>query len=112
MLRCVLYRDSVPRYTVYALNDVVLSKNAIARLLHIEVQFNGRFFCILPADGVIISSPTGSTAYALSAGGPIIPPHLDSMLLAPLCAHTLYSRPLIAAATDRMADFVSGAIVI
>ena len=102
VLRCVLYRDGVPRYTIYALNDVVLSKNAIARLLHIEVQFNGRFFGILPADGVILSSPTGSTAYALSAGGPIIPPHLDSMLLAPLCAHTLYSRPLIAAATDRI----------
>ena len=105
MLRCVLYRDEMgknPLYTICALNDVVLTKNAIARLLHIEVRFDDRFFGVLPADGVIISSPTGSTAYALSAGGPIIPPHLDSMLLAPLCAHTLYSRPLVAAATDRI----------
>ncbi|MDO4787189.1 MAG: NAD(+)/NADH kinase [Fretibacterium sp.] len=102
LLRCVLHRDGVPLHTLYALNDVVLSKNAIARLLHIEVRFDDRFFGVLPADGVIVSSPTGSTAYALSAGGPIIPPHLDSMLLAPLCAHTLYSRPLMAAATDRI----------
>ena len=102
LLHCVLYRNGAPLHTLYALNDFVLSKNAIARLLHIEVRFNDRFFGILPADGVIVSSPTGSTAYALSAGGPIIPPHLDSMLLAPLCAHTLYSRPLMAAAADRI----------
>ncbi|NLL36239.1 MAG: NAD(+)/NADH kinase [Fretibacterium sp.] len=100
LLRCVLYRDDIPLHTLFALNDVVLSKNAIARLLHIEVRFNDNFFGVLPADGVIVSSPTGSTAYALSAGGPIIPPHLNSMLLAPLCAHTLYSRPLMAAPTD------------
>ena len=96
LLHCVLYRVGAPLHTLYALNDIVLSKNAIARLLHIEVRFDDRFFGILPADGIIVSSPTGSTAYALSAGGPIIPPHLDSMLLAPLCAHTLYSRPLMA----------------
>ena len=102
LLHCILYRDGAPLHTLYALNDIVLSKNAIARLLHIEVRFDDRFFGVLPADGVIVSSPTGSTAYALSAGGPIIPPHLDSMLLAPLCAHTLYSRPLMAAATDRI----------
>ena len=102
LLHCVLYRDGASLHTLYALNDIVLSKNAIARLLHIEVRFDDRFFGILPADGIIVSSPTGSTAYALSAGGPIIPPHLDSMLLAPLCAHTLYSRPLMAAATDRI----------
>ena len=102
LLRCVLHRDNVPLHTLYALNDVVLSKNSIARLLRIEVRFDGRFFGVLPADGIIVSSPTGSTAYALAAGGPIIPPHMDSMLLAPLCAHTLYSRPLVAAATDRI----------
>ncbi|MBQ9564052.1 MAG: NAD(+)/NADH kinase [Synergistaceae bacterium] len=102
VLRCVLYRDEKPLHTIYALNDVVLSKNAIARLLHIEVRLNGRFFGVLPADGVIVSSPTGSTAYALSAGGPIIPPYMDSMVLAPLCAHTLYSRPLMAGANDRI----------
>lgn len=102
LLKCVIYHQNEPSHTFYALNDVVLSKNAIARLLYIEIQFNGRFFGVLPADGVIISSPTGSTAYALSAGGPIVPPHLDSMVMAPLCAHTLYARPIMAAAGDRI----------
>ena len=100
LLYCTLFRDGNPLHKIYALNDVVLTKNAIARLLHIEVRFNGNFFGILPADGIIISSPTGSTAYALSAGGPILPPHMPSMLLVPICAHTLYSRPLLAAAED------------
>jgi NAD+ kinase len=89
-----------PLHVLCALNDVVLTQNAIARLLHIEVRFNDKFFGVLPADGIIISSPTGSTAYALSAGGPILPPHMRSMLLAPICAHTLYSRPLLAAPED------------
>lgn len=100
LLRCTLFREAAPVHTIHALNDVVLTKNAIARLLHIEVRFNDKFFGVLPADGIIISSPTGSTAYALSAGGPIVPPHMLSMLLAPICAHTLYSRPLLAAAED------------
>ncbi|MBQ6111790.1 MAG: NAD(+)/NADH kinase, partial [Synergistaceae bacterium] len=91
-----------PSHKIYALNDIVLSTNAIARLLQIEVQFNDKFFCVLPADGAIVSTPTGSTGYALSAGGPIIPPHMDAMLLAPLCAHTLYSRPLMASDNDTM----------
>jgi NAD+ kinase len=92
--------DNAPLHVLCALNDVVLTKNAIARLLHIEVRFNDKFFGVLPADGIIISSPTGSTAYALSAGGPIVPPQMRSMLLAPICAHTLYSRPLLAAPED------------
>ncbi|MCL2008986.1 MAG: NAD(+)/NADH kinase [Synergistaceae bacterium] len=100
LLHCSLIRDGESIRSMYALNDFVLTKNAIARLLHIEVRFNGKFFGVLPSDGIIISSPTGSTAYALSAGGPIIPPHMRSMLLAPICAHTLYSRPLLAAPED------------
>ena len=102
VLRCTLIHDESPSHNMYALNDIVLSSNAIARLLQVEIQFNGKFFCVLPADGVIVSTPTGSTAYALSAGGPIIPPHMDAMLLAPLCAHTLYSRPLMASDNDTM----------
>ena len=100
LLHCNLFRDGETLHTLYALNDFVLTKNAIARLLRIEVRFNDKFFGVLPSDGIIISSPTGSTAYALSAGGPIIPPHMQSMLLAPICAHTLYSRPLLAAPDD------------
>ena len=100
LLHCNLFRNGKAFHTMYALNDFVLTKNAIARLLYIEVRFNDKFFGVLPSDGIIISSPTGSTAYALSAGGPIIPPHMRSMLLAPICAHTLYSRPLLAAPED------------
>ncbi|GHS97134.1 NAD kinase [Synergistales bacterium] len=110
ILQCEVFTDSAqvadtgiaksPAHTFFAINEVVLTKNAIARLLHIEVRFNDKFFGLLPADGIIISSPTGSTAYALSAGGPIMPPHMRSMILAPICAHTLYSRPLLAAPDD------------
>ena len=100
VLRCALYHDGSLLHKIYALNDIVLTTNAIARLLHIEVMFNYKFFCVIPADGVIVSTPTGSTGYALSAGGPIIPPHMNTMLLAPLCAHTLYSRPLMASESD------------
>ena len=102
VLKCCVYRNdkNSALHKIYALNDVVLSSNSIARLLQIEIDFNEKKFCVLPADGVIVSSPTGSTAYALSAGGPIIPPHMDAILLAPLCAHTLYSRPLMASEND------------
>ena len=107
VLKCLVFRSEAdsqnlesPLHKIYALNDIVLSSNAIARLLQIEIDFNENFFCVLPTDGVIVSTPTGSTGYALSAGGPIIPPHMDALLLAPLCAHTLYSRPLIASEND------------
>lgn len=109
VLGCVISHDDSQSHKIYALNDIVLSTNAIARLLQIEIRFDDKFFCVLPADGAIVSSPTGSTAYALSAGGPIIPPHMDSLLLAPLCAHTLYSRPLMAAETDRITLIPRGA---
>ena len=108
VLRCVLYHDDSQLYKIYALNDIVLSTSSIARLLHIEIRFNDEFFCVLPADGVIISSPTGSTAYALSAGGPMIPPHVNAILLAPLCAHTLYSRPLVGSEDDRITLIARG----
>ena len=109
VLRSVLYHDDTQLHRLYALNDIVLSTNAIARLLQIEILFNDQFFCVLPADGVIISSPTGSTAYALSAGGPIIPPNMDALLLAPLCAHTLYSRPIVASESDQITLIPRGA---
>ncbi|MBQ7196433.1 MAG: NAD(+)/NADH kinase [Synergistaceae bacterium] len=111
VLKCLVYRDDLdsPLHKIYALNDVVLNTNAIARLLQVEIDFNEKFFCVLPTDGVIVSTPTGSTAYALSAGGPIIPPHMDALLLAPLCAHTLYSRPLVASENDKITLISRGA---
>jgi NAD+ kinase len=110
ILRCEVRRETNVMHTLHALNDFVLTKNAIARLLRIEARINDRFFGVLPADGIIISSPTGSTAYALSAGGPIVPPNMRTMLMAPICAHTLYSRPLLAAPDDTITLIPKGSI--
>lgn len=87
---------------IFALNDFVLSKGIPARLVSIDVSVNHKPMCQYRADGLIISTPTGSTAYALSAGGPIVPPTLDCMLLVPICAHTLYARPTLLAPSDRL----------
>lgn len=93
-------RDGEETYTLYALNDLVLARGALARVLHVEVHLGDRLLNVLPADGVIVSTPTGSTAYALSAGGPIVPPHVHCMVIVPICAHTLYARPVLAGDKD------------
>ena len=87
-------------HELYALNDLVVTKGAFARLIFLEIEVNGHLLSFMPADGLILSSPTGSTAYALSAGGPIVPPHLSTMVLAPICAHTLYARPVVVGEHD------------
>ena len=88
-------------HELYALNDLVISKGNIARVIDLEVRVGTEILSLFLADGLILSTPTGSTAYALSAGGPIVPPHVPCMLLAPICAHTLYARPVILSGTDR-----------
>ena len=95
-----IYRDGKSIHTLFALNDLVLAKGAMARVMHIEVGICDKILNTIPADGIIVSTPTGSTAYALSAGGPIVPPHIPCMVIIPICAHTLYSRPVLAGEKD------------
>ena len=78
-----------------ALNDVVIHVRDVARMIEFETRINGQFVNHQRADGLIISTPTGSTAYALSSGGPILQSNLDAITLVPICPHTLSSRPLV-----------------
>jgi NAD+ kinase len=81
-----------------ALNDVVLQKLATGRMLDFQTRVGGRYVNTHAGDGIVIASATGSTAYALSCGGPIIEPHLDALVMAPICPHTLSDRPIVVSA--------------
>lgn len=81
-----------------ALNDVVMQKTATGRMLDFETRVGGRYVNTHAGDGIVVASATGSTAYALSCGGPIIEPHLDALVMAPICPHTLSDRPIVVSA--------------
>jgi NAD+ kinase len=105
MLRVQVEAGGVVRQEFIGLNDAVLDKGEPVRLVHLDVWVNDSFVTEYPADGVILSTPTGSTAYNLSAGGPLVDPQVGCFILSPICAHSLYTRPLVvpAAATIRLA---------
>ena len=88
-----------------ALNDAVLSKAAIARIMDIDVYDDSRLICSYKADGLIVSTPTGSTAYSLAAGGPVIYPTVAALCLTPICPHSLTNRPLIVPSDMTLAIF-------
>jgi len=102
MLRATVYRDGKKLTSADCLNDVVINKDVISRIVDLAVYLGNTYITTYNGDGVIVSTPTGSTAYALSAGGPIVYPMLDVFTLVPICPHTLTDRPLILPPTEKI----------
>ncbi|MSP62040.1 MAG: NAD(+)/NADH kinase [Myxococcales bacterium] len=101
-LRVEVTRAGGERLVHFACNDAVVSQGALARLLDFEALLDGKPITTYRADGLIISTPTGCTAYSLAAGGPILTPALEAMVLTPICPHTLTNRPLVVPAAARL----------
>ena len=102
LLDSCVQRDGGKQDCTPALNDVVIQKSDGGRLIEFETHVDGHFVCAHRADGIIVATPTGSTAYALSGGGPILHPAMDAMLLVPICPHTLGDRPVVVAGGSRI----------
>lgn len=102
LLQASILRPGLPPIRDTALNDVVLYCGGIARMVDFEVYINDQFVLRQQGDGIITATPTGSTAYALSAGGPIVYPTLNAIAIAPLCPHTLSNRPIVVDNTSQI----------
>ncbi len=108
MLEGAVWRDGESIFSGVALNDVVVSRGATAGMVELRVSAGGEFVANMRADGVIVSSPTGSTAYALSAGGPILHPSVAGWLLVPIASHALSNRPIVLPDVEVSLEIVAG----
>jgi NAD+ kinase len=95
VFRVEVFRKGNPVALFFALNDVVITKEALARMIKLETWIKKEPVALFYSDGLIISTPTGSTAHSLSAGGPILHPEVNAFVITPICAHTLTLRPLV-----------------
>jgi NAD+ kinase len=102
VLDAKVLRAGEPIASYLALNDVVVNKAAIARLLQLEIFIDDEYMCTYRADGLIVSTPTGSTAYSLAAGGPIMLPSVEALCVTPICPHTLSNRPVVVPESARV----------
>ncbi|HET8881710.1 MAG TPA: NAD(+) kinase, partial [Solimonas sp.] len=109
LLSTRLIRERRPQLTQLAVNDVVIRNQAAIRMLEFETWIDGEFISQHRADGFIVASPTGSTAYALSGGGPVVHPGLDALTLVPICPHTLSDRPIVVSSRQTVRITLRGA---
>ena len=102
VLECSVTNGSNGR-KVFALNDFVIDNSTSHRMLNVQLEANGRFVANYKADGLIVATPTGSTAYSLAAGGPVVTPCLNAMVVSPICPHSLTFRPIVFPADNELA---------
>lgn len=100
MLRATIVGHNGEKSVFYGLNEINVTRGSFSRLVEFEICINDELSDIYPADGVIVATPTGSTAYNLSAGGPIVVPHADTYVVTPICPHTIYSKSIILCQQD------------
>lgn len=102
MINVAVHRDGTPVASYQALNDAVIHKGTLARIIELETCVDGQYVSMFRSDGLILSTPTGSTAYNVSAGGPIVYPTMGAIILTPISSHTLTNRPLVLPAESRV----------
>jgi NAD+ kinase len=109
MLHAQVWRDKHRVFNAFAMNDVVVNRGATSGMVELRIEVDGRFVASQRADGLIVATPTGSTAYSLSAGGPLMHPNLGGWVIAPIAPHTLSNRPIVLPDTSKISiEVVAG----